>query len=112
MGMAPAVVPVNVAVYVPSLWSTRLLKVPRPVPPPSPKLKDKPPLPDGLPAVSRAVSVTVAVLPDGMLAGVTAILDWNGSAPAGLYSSELARKELPVDPPVISTAPVPSSVAV
>ena len=49
--------------------------VPVAEPPPNPKVTTCPPLGSWLPAASRAISVTVEVLPDWMLAGATTTVE-------------------------------------
>jgi hypothetical protein len=59
----PAVVAVNVAVYVPLAWSVTKPIVPSLVPEPFVNVTTKPPVVFALPAASRVRSVSVAVAP-------------------------------------------------
>src|SRR5262249_31948309 len=76
----PAVVPVNVAVYVPFPLSVTPLNVPCPVPPPRANATVRPPVVSWVPAAFRAVRVTVAVLPTGTDDGALATVDCPRSA--------------------------------
>src|SRR5262245_40911767 len=79
----PAVVAVNVAVYVPSLLSVTGPNVPMVVPVPRAKVTVEPPVVKAVPVASRAVSVTVLVPPTAADEGAAATDDCVGSTGPG-----------------------------
>ena len=78
--LSPATLAVNVAVYVPSPWSTRLVNIPCPTPLPTANVTVAPPVVYAWPLASLAVNVTVAVVVFGTVDGVMVTVDWVGSA--------------------------------
>jgi len=101
------------------LWlSVTLLKAPLEVPvPPRPKRTVKPPVVRLLPAASLAVRVTVAVVPEAMLAGATETSDCERLAAPGV-TVMVGNVEVTALPPIVAVmvvalpAVVPVKVAV
>src|SRR5262245_51132162 len=120
MVLVPAVVPVNVAVYVPSALSVTVENVPWPVPVPSPNATVAPPVVRAVPLASRAVRVTVLVPPTATEAGEMATVDRElliGPGAAAALHVALPIFEVTGCPPIVAVmvlvpAVVPVNVAV
>src|SRR5207248_1742898 len=115
--LAPAIVPVNVAVWVASWWLGTAASVRwPPVGLPSAKATVKPPTVSLLPAASRACSVTVTPLPDTSLADESEANDVVRSTGPGVtaIAGAVEVTDCPPIVAVIELAPaiVPVNVAV